>query len=213
MSSDQPTPASTAPAAWYPANDGTGRQRWWDGTQWTEHYSQPYTPERLDLRAPEGTKIWTPWIWLVLFLPLLSWASVFTINFNFSGMVDASLNQNPSELMHAETSFISPGYIAFSFGGWIIYGLDVLFSYLDHRQLAKNGVPRPFHWAWSFLSSAVYTIGRGVVTRRRTGQGFQVVIIQIVLLVVGTVIGFVWAGFLVAQIIGATETGLGTYHP
>ena len=27
---------STAAAGWY--DDGSGRQRWWDGTQWTDHY-------------------------------------------------------------------------------------------------------------------------------------------------------------------------------
>lgn len=27
----------SAPSGWY--DDGSGRQRWWDGTQWTEHYA------------------------------------------------------------------------------------------------------------------------------------------------------------------------------
>ena len=27
----------TTPAGWY--DDGSGRQRWWDGTQWTEHFA------------------------------------------------------------------------------------------------------------------------------------------------------------------------------
>lgn len=30
---------SDAPAGWYPQNDG--RQRYWDGSTWTEHYAQP----------------------------------------------------------------------------------------------------------------------------------------------------------------------------
>ncbi|MGB3376178.1 MAG: DUF2510 domain-containing protein [Microbacterium sp.] len=29
----------STPAGWY--DDGSGRQRWWDGTQWTEHYAPP----------------------------------------------------------------------------------------------------------------------------------------------------------------------------
>jgi hypothetical protein len=32
-----------APAGWYPNPDGQG-QRYWDGAQWTEHYSQPQAP-------------------------------------------------------------------------------------------------------------------------------------------------------------------------
>lgn len=35
----------SVPAGWY--DDGSGRQRWWDGEQWTEHYA-PETPD-----APE----------------------------------------------------------------------------------------------------------------------------------------------------------------
>ncbi|MBP1325318.1 hypothetical protein JOF28_000550 [Leucobacter exalbidus] len=32
-----------AAAGWY--DDGSGRQRWWDGNQWTEHYSDQATPQ------------------------------------------------------------------------------------------------------------------------------------------------------------------------
>ncbi|MDF2509334.1 MAG: hypothetical protein K0Q52_3193 [Microbacterium sp.] len=39
---------STTPAGWY--DDGTGRQRWWDGQQWTEHYA----PEPADSTEPEA---------------------------------------------------------------------------------------------------------------------------------------------------------------
>ena len=28
--------ATQPDAGWY--DDGTGKQRWWDGTRWTEHY-------------------------------------------------------------------------------------------------------------------------------------------------------------------------------
>ncbi|QNA93053.1 MULTISPECIES: DUF2510 domain-containing protein [unclassified Microbacterium] len=28
---------TTTPAGWY--DDGSGRQRWWDGQQWTEHFA------------------------------------------------------------------------------------------------------------------------------------------------------------------------------
>lgn len=32
----------TTPAGWY--DDGSGRQRWWDGTQWTEHFAPAAEP-------------------------------------------------------------------------------------------------------------------------------------------------------------------------
>ncbi|GAA1249620.1 hypothetical protein JOF42_002825 [Microbacterium phyllosphaerae] len=47
----------TTPAGWY--DDGSGRQRWWDGTQWTEHFApiaEPAAPETpLDVEAPAAT--------------------------------------------------------------------------------------------------------------------------------------------------------------
>ncbi|MCS3443561.1 DUF2510 domain-containing protein [Microbacterium phyllosphaerae] len=47
----------TTPAGWY--DDGSGRQRWWDGTQWTEHFApiaEPAAPETpVDAEAPAAT--------------------------------------------------------------------------------------------------------------------------------------------------------------
>lgn len=43
----------TTPAGWY--DDGSGRQRWWDGEQWTEHFApEATTPEA---SAPETTAV------------------------------------------------------------------------------------------------------------------------------------------------------------
>ena len=42
---------SAAPG-WY--DDGSGRQRWWDGQQWTEHYAPP-PPPRSAPTAPAAT--------------------------------------------------------------------------------------------------------------------------------------------------------------
>lgn len=39
----------SVPAGWY--DDGSGRQRWWDGEQWTEHYA----PEAVDTPEDGGT--------------------------------------------------------------------------------------------------------------------------------------------------------------
>lgn len=36
------TNEAMAPAGWY--NDGAGALRWWDGTQWTDHFAAPATP-------------------------------------------------------------------------------------------------------------------------------------------------------------------------
>ncbi len=44
----------STPAGWY--DDGSGRQRWWDGAQWTENYSSPspaqYPQQQVQLSGP-----------------------------------------------------------------------------------------------------------------------------------------------------------------
>ncbi|PRB10405.1 DUF2510 domain-containing protein [Microbacterium sp. MYb62] len=44
----------TTPAGWY--DDGSGRQRWWDGQQWTEHFA-PETAAPAATEVPAATEI------------------------------------------------------------------------------------------------------------------------------------------------------------
>ncbi|UWF76875.1 MULTISPECIES: DUF2510 domain-containing protein [Microbacterium] len=41
----------SVPAGWY--DDGSGRQRWWDGTQWTEHFA-PEQPQTQEAQTPQA---------------------------------------------------------------------------------------------------------------------------------------------------------------
>ncbi|MBK5231593.1 MAG: DUF2510 domain-containing protein [Thermoleophilia bacterium] len=41
---DEGQAPAQAAAGWYDDGTGTGGQRWWDGTQWTEHRSGPAAP-------------------------------------------------------------------------------------------------------------------------------------------------------------------------
>lgn len=51
----------STPAGWYPAPEQDGRQRYWDGTQWTEHYApgaptgQQAEPETVDQEVEPET--------------------------------------------------------------------------------------------------------------------------------------------------------------
>ena len=154
------------PAGWYPDPQNAGQSRWWDGTQWTEHRSAPYVATTaMDLKAPEGTDPNTAWVWLIVALPVLPLLALLSVD--WSTMYDLS---DPTG-MNSLAMFASPGYLFATVGGWASYGVCVWFAYLDWRELGRRGVPRPFHWAWAFLSSVVYVIGRAVVARRRTGTG------------------------------------------
>jgi len=184
------------PAGWYPDPAGTPRTRWWDGAAWTEHYAdsvqqptealsptqqaaaagtplyqaqyQPaYAPSQV-LRAPEGTNPYTPFAWAfvgVLVLPIIGFAL-----FDFTGYMLSSIDTS------ADPSFIllTPSYLLLLATGWIYYLASALFAFLDYRALKKAGVPKPFHWAWTFLSAIIYPIGRSVIVKRRTGSGMNV---------------------------------------
>ena len=146
----------------------------------------PYAPVAIP-KAPPGTKTNTPWIWLVVFLRLVQLVPLFFID--WSSMFDLSSLASSSRASLALMT--SPVYLLATLGGWVIYGLCALFAYLDFKQLRDAGVPRPFHFAWVFLSSIIYTIGRAVVVKRRTGHGNAVLwasIGSIVLIFIITII-------------------------
>lgn len=167
-------------------------------------YSQPepYRPQQpaSELKAPPGTDPNTPWIWLIVFVPLLPSLGLFFID--WSGFVD-SLLADPTGL-GAYSFIFSPGYLALTALGWISTGLIIWFAYLDWRELQRRGVPQPFHWAWIFLtfviSYAVYTIGRSVVAHRRTGTGLSVMWVTIATIVVGLIAG-IWFAVVLTQMI------------
>jgi hypothetical protein len=184
---------------WYPDHTNPAVQRWWDGTQWTEHTQQAYVAGGVaaaQLKAPEGTKWNTLWIWLILLMPLVSLFSLFTIN--IGGYMEA-LVSDPSrpDISGAMSALFTPGFIVATVLGWVIIALTIFFSYLDYRELERRGVPKPFDWAFSFLALAgygiVYPIGRAVVTNRRGAGGLVVLWIVIAIFVVGLIVGGIWA--------------------
>lgn len=191
----------TTPAGWYPDPSNAQRARWWDGAQWTENYSDPYSPGAV-LTAPEGTATNTVWIWLIIVLPLLPILSLLTID--WSPLLDYSAysSGNPSVALNAQLAFfLSPGYLGAMIGGWIVYGLNAFFAYRDGKFLERAGVPRPFHFAWVFLSSLVYVIGRAVVVKRRTGHGSAILWAAIGSIVLSFILTFVMVGMMAASIL------------
>lgn len=190
------TPNIAAPG-WYPDPNDAGQQRWWDGAQWTGHVAGR-SAQQPALTAPAGTDWRTPWIWLVLILPLLPILPALFIDWSALFRIDPdTLEPDPA------TQFAilgSPAYWLSVLGGWVAYGLAVVFAYLDWKELRRRGVPSPFHWAWTFLSSYVYGIGRGVVVQRRTGSGIVVTWAAIAILALGLVLGVVISVLAVAAV-------------
>jgi Protein of unknown function (DUF2510) len=190
-------PGSQAtPPGWYTDPQGGPVSRWWDGSQWTEHVQNAYVPPAL-LKAPEGTAPYTPFIWILALSPLVSLVTYFT--FDWAGYLrryfESTLNTVTSNsytgMSSIYQSLFTPAYFILLISGWVLYGLSVLFAYFDFRSLRNRGVPKPFHFAFTFLGSIVYVIGRSVVARRRIGRGIAPMWVYIGLTVAVFIISFV----------------------
>jgi len=220
---------TTTPAAgWYPDPAGTPRTRWWDGTRWTENYSAPTpqtpttpwstpsgtggqtpaaagTPSAYPsmqpygaapaLKAPEGTSPSTPFIWLLAVLPLVTLVLSIVQLVTIDSLVESALA--------ADGAAYTPLDIANYGVSLLIAAATVILAFFDARTLAARGVPRPFHWAWSFFAlvgAPVYMIGRSVVVRRRVGSGLAPMFVNLSLIVVSFIIGIVAAIIVTTRI-------------
>lgn len=191
--------APSIPPGWYPDHANPALQRWWDGNQWTEHVQQSYVAGGMvpaQLQAPEGTNWNTPWIWLVIATPMLALLPIFF----FSDISESSLRLGSGSF--------TPGGLANQLLSLaistVIAGLVILFAVLDRRELVRRGVPAPFHWAFAFFAlinlGVIYAIGRGVVTKRRTGHGSAVTWVAIISIVVSVIVFIVWVSITTAAL-------------
>lgn len=225
------TDAYTAPAGWYPQPDGSGGQRWWDGARWTEHTSPlaapavapvsaaapapapaptpapplPQYETRAQPQVPAGTPVDTPWIWLIVALPLLPLIPLFL--WDLEGYILRSMTDPMAQL----ALYLDPWYLMGIGLGWVAYGLMVWFAYLDVKVLRALGYTRQFHWAWAFLSSLVYVIGRSVVVKRQAGRGIAPMWVVIALNVVVLIAALVWAGVIIANVVSESIVMFSSY--
>lgn len=204
----------SAPAGWY--DDGTGATRWWDGYRWAE-VSTAYAAPDQPAPVPPGTSSNTVWVWLVALLPLVSLITTFgylaqlqhdLIRLFEIVPFDGS-TPDMDRFVAAEMALIfSPWYLALTLVGWGVYGVSVWFAALDARELSARGFVKPFPWAWAFLGSLVYVIGRHVVIRRRGGSGAGPLITVIVIQVGSFVGAIIWALVFTSQIMTAVVSAI-----
>ena len=222
-----PAAAATAPAGWYPVAAGSPQQRWWDGTQWTEHIHdprtaatqaaaarpatiQPTTPAEPPLRAAQGVGSGTVWFWLIAVgVPVLTILDLIPTSIYLSQVIGGDTS-DPTAI--AANTF-NGSYLLVFLAGWFIYAVCIVFALLDWRELKARGVPRPFHWAWSFFVlvvgwPAVYMIGRTVVVKRRTGAGLAPLWVFIGLQVVAFIVTLVVVVTALVQLITLLSDGL-----
>jgi hypothetical protein len=117
-------------------------------------YAAPTPPPRV----PASTSPHTWAIWVLAALPVVSLILITATDFR------AALPANPYD---RPSMMPGAGYLATQLLGFLLYGAGVVVAYLDWRDLGRRGFVRPFHWAWTFLGSGVYVIGRSIIVRRR----------------------------------------------
>ncbi len=173
------------PAGWYPDSTSPGQQRWWDGTQWTEHVQEPYVAgaARVALKAPEGVTGNNAFIWwmVAIYLVEIVVTLVYFATFDFSAyMGDVYGSAQGDNYSSPYLSMFTPAYLIQSLVSLLGYAGLVILAYFDWKDLGLRGVPRPFHWAFGFLGMLVYSIGRSVVVRRRTGTGSAPMVVVLI---------------------------------
>jgi hypothetical protein len=152
-----------------------------------------FDPDGMIPRAPEGTSPNTPHIWWIvgIYFAQVGICLVWLATFDWSEYMRATLSIAAPDGGSAAGSLgamlgavFTPAYFATMAISILGYWASVLLAYFDWKALKQRGVVRPFHWAFSFIASIVYVIGRSVVARRRTGSGIApmwVIIVSYVL--------------------------------
>lgn len=160
-----PSPSAPGPG-WYPDPAGSGRLQWWNGAAWTGQFSAPHfqapQPQRMvepRRRISDRVPVYNAYIWTIVALPLVPlimlmlWNPVLRVR---------TVGARQVQTLDPASIFTVPYFLLVA-SGFLVWGVSAFLAYLDWDKLRKDGVVRPFHWAWVFLSREVYVIGRSVI--------------------------------------------------
>lgn len=164
--------ARAAAAGWYRPTPESSELRWWDGQRWTDNVQAFAAALPSSVRTvPAGTPVYNVFIWLITLLPLVSLAAL--SQFDMAAYMTETMQY--SAIGGGTTPLLSSSYLLLVGSGWLLWGVTVVLAYLDWRRLGRDGFTRRFHWAWSFLNSLVYLIGRTVLVRKQSRRGMAVI--------------------------------------
>lgn len=207
-----PTASATANPApgWYP--DGSGGQRWWNGTAWSEYTAAAPAAQPVQrIALPEGTRVDNAWVWVVSLVYLLGTFSLFFFDMTgyMRAIFDAQLTGSTSALAEVMT-----GYLVFFLLSWLLglalWGLTIFAAFRDYKHLQAIGVVRPFHWAFAFIPyTIVYLIGRHVVLRKVSRTAGWPLWAHIGSYVIVILISIIWSLVMVQAMLAEIPSYLG----
>ncbi|MFE4196543.1 DUF2510 domain-containing protein [Paenarthrobacter sp. NPDC056912] len=198
----QALPGSTPPPGWYPDPSDPRLVRWWDGVAWTAHQGPPsvqyhgqYQPYQMVMPRTlisAQTPVYNPFIWAIVLMALLGVVFLFAWHPEFR-----TITTRQGVTTIDPLSIYTPMYFLVQISSFVVYGLTVLFAFLDRQRLLRSGVVRPFHWAWAFLGATVYTIGRSVIVRKvALNRGLWPIWVLIAVFVLNIVVAGIWTSNL-----------------
>ena len=156
----------------------------------------PYSTTVEKPTAPAGTSPYTPFVWVLAFLPLISLVTQILNTLTLDQQIEDSISAQPGDIF-------SPAYFLSLGLSFLLTAVTVLFGVLDYRALVRAGVPRPFHWAWAlfaFVNAPVYIVGRSIIARRRTGSGLIPMVINLAFWLATIVIAIVVASITFTEV-------------
>lgn len=172
-----------------------------------------------------GTPGTTVWAWIIAVLPvltlLLNLGYMLSLPAHmrnaFSGLanLDPTSNEFAVQLSNAVLSAVFSGwFVAVVIFGILVFAAIIVLAYFDHRELARRGYVRPFHWAWAFFGSVggiVYIIGRTVVVHRRGGRALGPLWTMIAVTAAMMIVDWIGGAVLGVQIAQVMNELLGQY--
>ncbi|WP_309619745.1 hypothetical protein [Salinibacterium sp.] len=159
--------------------------------------SDESVPTTADLVSPAARRSSTDkgWIWVLVFLPLVSAAMFYVLDVAAVTFLESV---NATELLGPLLLSLGIGAVIIVVGGAVLGAFGIFSARRDYLQLCRMQIERPFRWAWQFTALVgvpVYAIGRAVVVRRRTGRGLAVLVMSIVANVLAVVFFVAWLSY------------------
>lgn len=186
-------PVQQIAPGWYP--DAQGAMRWWDGVQWTAHVQAPTYPNPERRRLSDSTPVDNAWVWLVALASFAFTPMLFLLDMR--GYMASIMTGDPTGIINYFIWIIAMNVLSLCLWGFI-----AIAAYRDHKRLLSLGVERPFHWAFAFLGSTVYLIGRHIVLRKVLRTPGWPLWVHIAALVLYLIVVIVWTAWLMQVAVG-----------